>query len=573
MGPSSLLVATSFSPSPKQLDLRAIVETLRDGRATDAWMASWIPISAADPSAFSAQMFNLLAIRRGSLLKSEIGGGIDLYHDCVIALLGRRRTAISSQENGEWLTTSYEALHARCNALAAAWVERGVEAGQTVGILSFPGLDLAVSLLTSLRLGMIPTLIPPYGPTFVHSALTRCETDHIAASAIHRRLLPSEPLPVTAGARTAEPISSFSYPSDQPALRMLSPFGAEEDCLAEVSAQVLLEGAVRDALFVYNLDPGEVISAPGFDMTQYEPGLLLAALVAGATQSYIQEEDLEREPALIKQLGVRVLGLRRRLRDRWLREQRRLSMPVRSWFRSLTDTIDGDRWEQFSRTIPTPKQLAFTVVNGASGALLFSAPRMEDPGLRVWPTPGLPWSLGEVGAGEVQAYSEVGIFSVLWGDKPAIALPQVLIGRWGEGWAYGGALDTGSEAHRYPSDLIEVVATKIPAVRHASAFTLPGRWLNEAKVVLLIFVEARRPGERAPVEIAEVERQVQREMGSVFLPDRIEIVPLRPRVIEGRVDRAWCRSQYLTGMLHRKARSEVFVLLGRIGSIFEETTG
>jgi hypothetical protein len=57
-------------------------------------------------------------------------------------------------------------------------------------------------------------------------------------------------------------------------------------------------------------------------------------------------------------------------------------------------------------------------------------------------------------------------------------------------------------------------------------------------------------------------------MGEGFVPDRIEVFPLRPRFIDGRVDTAWCRSEYLSGNLGKKARSELFVSLARLGWIF-----
>lgn len=558
---------------PQLLDLRAITETLRGGRATDGWIASWLPISQGDPAGFHEVMFAHAGARRGSILKSRPRDGFDIYHDCVTALLGRRRTALLGREGEGWTSVSYESLHARCNGLAAAWLEEGAAPGQTVAVVAHPGIDQAVALLTAFRLGMLPTLIPPLGPTFVRDALRRCEAERVAAAGRHRGLLGAASggaLPVNAGAKGTGPTGSFTYPTGKPAARLLTPFGTTENGLAEVSAQTLLEGAVRDALFAYTLDSPDTLAAPGFELTQHEPALLLAPLVVGATRAYLAEADLAAEPELLGQLGVTILGLHRHVRDQWMREQRKLPPAIRAWFRSLTDEVDGNSWDLFWKTVPGPKQPNFSVVNGAAagGAALFSAPSSLAPSTRLWPAPGVSWSLGEIGATLVNALNDTGVFRIQRGEEVDPAFVQAIIGRWEAGFVYGGSLDLGPDSHPYPYALAEEVLGRLPTVRHAAAFSAPGRWLNESRIVLLAFVEARHPGEKPPVELHELEALLRRELGPRFVPDRIEILPLRPRILDGVVDRAWCRSQYFTGMFHLKARSEAFILLGRLGYIF-----
>jgi hypothetical protein len=52
-----------------------------------------------------------------------------------------------------------------------------------------------------------------------------------------------------------------------------------------------------------------------------------------------------------------------------------------------------------------------------------------------------------------------------------------------------------------------------------------------------------------------VSAAVEERVGRTWSPDRIQILPLLPRSKDGAVDHAWCRDQYLTGALTRKARS------------------
>ena len=59
---------------PQLLDLRAITETLRGGRATDGWIASWLPISQGDPAGFHEVMFAYAGARRGMVDSNNVIG-------------------------------------------------------------------------------------------------------------------------------------------------------------------------------------------------------------------------------------------------------------------------------------------------------------------------------------------------------------------------------------------------------------------------------------------------------------------------------------------------------------------
>jgi hypothetical protein len=559
---------------PYQLDLRVISATLRAGKANGAWMESWLPGTHEAPGRLAEAMYAYIGGRRGAIFKSRPGDSYDLYQDCVAAHLGRRRTALFGREGSDWVEVSYDALHARSNALAAAWIEAGVEAGQKLALVLPVGVDLAVALLTVFRLGAVASIVPPLGPSFVRGALGRLAPDRVATTGLLRGLLPPEaaPLPVAAGSRATSSLVSFSYGADEVAARLLTPFGlagAKADGVAEATASTLLNGAVRDAIFTFGLDPGEALAAPGFDPRQHEPSLLLAALVAGATHASPSLSDLAREPGLLADARVAVLGVHRGLRDALIERKERLPAGVRTWFRSLTDVTDPARWDEFWREVPDRKQPGFGVVAGAAcgGSVLFSFPSLLAPGLRLWPAPGLTWRLSEMLTdGEVPALNDAGVFTLLKDEEADPAAPQTVLGRWSDGYLYGGSLDLGPDAHLYPLDEVEAVAGRLPGVRHAAAFVTAGRWMNEFRVVLLAFIEPGSPP--GAVEGRAIEALIAREMGAGFLPDRVEILPLRPRIRKGVVDRSWCRSQYLTGFLNRKADHALFQRIGRLGYLF-----
>ena len=568
---------------PAKIDLYAARQTIRAGKATDAWLASWMPGTYASPERFRGALFAESGARREAPLASRPGAACELYRDFVAAHLGKRRVALVEPRGDGWERTSFDALHVRVTALASAWAEAGVEAGQCVAIVLAPGLDLWVSLLAAFHSGAVAAIVSPLGPAFVRSRLALLAPDRVATS--ERHLLAIGPiaspvLPIAAPSRASPGVAPRTYEHDAPAMRLASPFAHTlTDAVSEISAGVLLEGAVRDATLVYCLDPGEVLAAPGFDPLQFQPSFLLSALVAGAAWAELPDEPSLDAPSALERAGVSVLGVRSALRDRLLaRGGDDLKPPLRAWFRSLTETQDVTRWDDFGALIARRRLPGFGIVAhpAAGGCQLASGSVPAAPTLRVWPAAGVPWLLTEIAGGAVPAFNDTGICSIVRDEEPVLAPPNVVIGRYGECWVYSGVVPLGPEAQAYPFAEVEAVAARHPDVRYAAAFVVGGRHLNEAHSVLLAFVDATPSpdGTLDPsVSVAELRSLVVAEVGERYAPERIEVFPLRPRIVDGAVDRVWCRAQYLSGNLYEKARSAPFLILSRLGYMFGPPRG
>lgn len=562
---------------PAQLDLRVISATLRGGEASDAWMKAWLSVTFEAPGRFLEMLYaHVLSPRSG--MKSRLGREYDLYHDCVLAHVERRAPALFAREGGEYTEISYAMLHQRCSALSAAWDSLGVERGQSVCVTLPLGVDYTVSLLTALRMGLVVSTLEPCGPSFVQNRLPALSPDWIVASERLRgalRLPRDRVLPPRAE-RDASGLASCRYAPNEVALRLLSSFG-EVGTETTVTASSLHASLLRDGLFVFGLGPSDVLAAPGFDPTQAQPHLLLVALAAGACYAVIDEADLEANPEVAERAHISVLGVSNGLRDRLLaRGAGWLGAAGRAWFRSLTEVYEMERWELLGRALADRRLDGFSVfMNAATGGVELWSPRSASPcGRSVWPAPGRTFQLFEVGAGGLPAINDAGVYTVMDGKEPAtLPLPRLLLGRRGDGYVYSGALDLGRDAQVYPGAEVAWIAARLPGVRHAAVVLQPGRWLNEARVVLVVFVDdARGPDGRVavPVTVGEVRAHLAREMGERFDPDRIDIFPLRPRLVGGEVDEGWCRSQYRSGALHAKARSETFLLLSRMRYILAE---
>ncbi|XXY47187.1 AMP-binding protein [Sorangium sp. So ce269] len=563
-------------PDPERLDLRAMVEALRAGEADGAFLRGFLPATHEAPERLRRALY-AHASRRPGGLKSRPDEGYDVYHDCVVVHLGKRRRAFVAVGAAGDQEISYDSLHLRAGALAATWRSAGVAPGQAIAVVLPLSVEYVVALLAALRLGAVISALPPLGATFVRDRLDRLAPDHVVIAERHRHLAgPREAslLPLAAPSRWDGAQPSHWYAPDEPAARLLSVFGDPSAEPVELTAAALHEALLRDGLLVLGLDEADTLGAPGLDPVQLQPHLVLAALAAGAAYAEVAPDDVEAEPRVLERAGVTVLGVTRSLRDALLRRgAAAVPRSTRAWFRSLTEIVEPGPWDALARALWARKVPGFGVVGSAAaaGVHLFTPPSPPSIVPRVWPAPGRTWLLAELAAGTLPALNAAGMYTPLRDEEPDLAgLPRLVLVREPDGFVLAGAIDLGRDAQAYPTAEVARVVEREPAVRHAAAVVSPGRSTNDAKVTVIAFVEDERGPDgrvRLPVGARAIAALIEREMGKPFAPDRIEIFPLRPRLAGGVADEAWCREQYLSGALHEKARSELFVLLSRLGYI------
>ncbi len=67
------------------------------------------------------------------------------------------------------------------------------------------------------------------------------------------------------------------------------------------------------------------------------------------------------------------------------------------------------------------------------------------------------------------------------------------------------------------------------------------------------------------VDAAALHTHIAQQLGSEFLQDRIECIPVLPkRNAEGGADQEWCQFHYLTGELYRRQRSAMYRCLSEL---------
>jgi hypothetical protein len=561
-----------------RLDFAAIHRTLRNGRASNTWLGRWLRLAYAAPDSFMRALYAHVALRRGGL-KSGAEGPFDFYYDCVAAHLGVARPALISSRGLRREELTYESLHARVGALASSWTQAGAAAGDSICVCAPIGVDFAVALLCALRLGLTITALPPEGRRFLENRLRGAEPNWVVTT---ERLqdwvltLGFPILPLVGGRDVAAP-SSFSYPADAAVLRCHPVFGGAELEPVEVSAALLHSSLLRDATLVFALDERDVLAAPGFEPLAWQPALLLSALFSGAAFAVESVPATSSAVDWLETCGVTLLGVRRELSELILANPGYKPARLRAWFRSLTDELDLSRADALARWSQARGIAAFNLVSSvtAGGALLLGPVLTEPLDLSVWPAPGRAWQLTEVGGGMLEALTDTGVYTPLAEDEPLPAVPRLLLASAAEGYLCGGALESGPDTLAYPIEEVSAAVEHHPAVAYASVVVSPGRHINTAKTTLLVFVagDDKDISRSASAAQQEFTRWVEREMGERFVPDRVEVFALRPRLDdEGHVDHAWCRSQYLAGAFTAKAKLPVFLQLSRLGYLLDVRT-
>jgi hypothetical protein len=196
----------------------------------------------------------------------------------------------------------------------------------------------------------------------------------------------------------------------------------------------------------------------------------------------------------------------------------------------------------------------------AGGAVLFSLRRKGAILSVIFPAPGSRWELRDLNLSGQPAPGDVGLFTLLpdEGRPPGHTILSRLRGR----FLYTGTRDTRREGRVFPALEVAAALEGLPFISGSAVAPIPvGGTLGHNLFHLLVFT-GNEPLETTQRESfnrrQQMRKRVEFQLGAEHLPDHFEFFPLHPRQQEGRVDEAWCRYQYLTGMLHLKVREPMF---------------
>lgn len=511
--------------------------------------------------------------------KSVPGSRYDLYHDWVTRHARGDGPAFRwydrrSAQDGGWSSLSYGELDQRCALRAAAWRKQGVEPGAVVCVMLPFGVEAVVSLLTGLRVGACVSLLEASGPAYVARRLEALAPQHIASEPFYTPWLGAlaELLLDPDGLEPQRDAASHTYTATDACALSFSPLRRPPQVPVPLAAGVAYLGALRDGTLTLALRAGDSLAAPGLHREQHQPGLLFAALAAGATFVHVPAEDARRDPSLLDATALHCVGLDAATCEARLRVPGGTKHAWKHVFRNPEEPTDWEAWRELVETRGLKETAMSNVVfESASGGALLSSPRR--PGskhlaalMSVVPAAGRPWMLLDFTGTGQPSVADAGVYAPAEGEpgKEAPIEPQhIALGRRRGGeYLYGGTVEPRRSGRVYPVEEVLAALEDCPFLCGASVVTVPSGGATLAwRFVLLGFcgheTDARFDALREPRR-EELQRMLATRLTEALLPDRIELFPLLPRMLEDAVDHAWCQAQYTTGTLFSKARTPVF---------------
>lgn len=560
-----------MSSDEPPLDLAAVrLELLRpgDGAFRDT---AWLRRSLDEPAAFDSALLRLQAALAPPPLKSTVEAGYDFYHDLVLRHVASLHPALLLQPEpgaGPGLrTVSYGELHTLCTRRAAAWAAQGARAGESLCLIGLVDAELAIALLTALRLGLVVSLLPPHGPDLVAKRVAALQPDRVAAARryqpllrgtpAHDKLLADEP-PSPLGPQVEA--RSHTYAPDEPVLRLFSPHRAPATEPVTVPAAAAFLGALRDGLLFLSLQPGRAVAAPGSPLLLVQPALLLSTLLQGATFAALATADLARPSGQRALDAVQVLLVTAAVRDALLALPARPLAGLKLWLRDPQEPAAPTRWSSWVEhhgLLRTPAASLFYDA-ACGGGVLFSLRQAGVPPLPLQPVPGRGFMLLAPDGSGQPARGEQGLLEPLPGS------PGLLLARRDGAYLYAGTLQPSRSGRCYPSTEVEDCAAALPFVRGTVVLLERG---EASEPLLLIFTGpeplavARR---LAPRREALVRERVRARLGDELVPPEIAQYALLPRQQGGAIDRAWCLEQHRREGLRARETHPVFQLLDRL---------
>ena len=490
-------------------------------------------------------------------------GKYDFFHDIIQRNRNNPAPAfIFLDAAGEKKALSYAELGELATARSVAWARQGVSPGNRLSIARVMGCEFVVDLLAGLRMGLVISVLPPEGREYLTTRLEAIAPDHLSGDPqLLSGLEEWEALflcPSVTGRRTESRVF-HGYETGTPVFRLISEVSSDAVEPVVLSSDAAYLGALRDGLLVLGLSVGTRMAAPEFPLLSSQPSMILAVLLAGATWVHLTGEDISRKRVDLERAHFGVFGVSTGIRERLLENLPDLSECWDRWFRSASEDLDFERWQTFSRLLGLSDSHAGNLRwdPALSGCTLMS----------VWRKGGHPRVLPIFGASLAESGEEDALFGqtplmlpLPGGDTPLDA--GCTVSKMGSEWIYTGEVARTRQGLAYPEgEILSLLEARFG--RFGLRFSMVDLPLPTGghRFTLLVFT-CGRGGGRLEARIRDL---LSTGMGPRFLPDRIRILPLFPRMTEdGEVDHAWCRDLYLTGLLEKRAEAPIFRTLTRM---------
>ncbi len=556
----------------RALDL-SVIENLMEAFSPGPPKAQpWLDESYSNPAEFWSQLMATSAALHGGRARSVALAKYDFFFD-LLSRHGRdkQHALLWLESNGERRGIRFGELRDASVVRAMTWSRQDVVPGQCIAIVENHPLEVAISVLAALRLGLVFSLIPATGAELVRRRIESLEPDVLDVGSQFMPLVGDSEVVVVKrrieGSLGEPDLESHQYRSGDIVAKLFDPSTAEFCVPKPVRCDSLYLGALRDGVLALGLRPGASYCAPGFSLLDTQPSLWFSGWLWGATFFDVDLRVVEQHPSLLKEMSVQSVGVSVKLRDLILRRGLNVDGLWQSWWRCPSQGSGTSGWQDFFAHAGVDSawmnNLRWQPAHG--GCVLFSARRRGYPLPGVWPSAGAPWELMNPSAPEQPSVHDHGLFKLQdMSEEPETATANLLVKGRSE-HLFGKVVDTAHAGYHYPVELITEALAGVDSCDAVSILLMPAHGQSETlRVVLLAFTD---PAEQTTeVELAAaLRRRIVGQFGLEYLPDRIEFFSHAPQRDEaGLPNHRWCARQYLAGALHRKSEHPIYTLVSEL---------
>ena len=524
---------------------------------------AWVNLSWQQPEKFWRALHSYWKQQQAIQSKSSPLVCYDFYHDLLVKPNDQTTSAYIWFDGENWQTWSYAELRHAVDSLAATWEIAGVEPQDTLAILYPQGPQKITAILAGLRLGLILTLLPPQGDSFVQKRLENLNPKWLVMDQLYRHRLAKnwQELSLTNTLSSLSPTRQpYLYSANETVLQSFDPTSLTPDIPCLVDADTLYLGALRDGIFALGIKARQLCAAPDWHSMESEPALILAVLLKGATWVHIELADIEDKTIRLLEQPIDILGVSRSLRDVLRDNPLQGEKTWRYWFRHPAESADLTLWQDFIEQLELQDCYAGNLLWNTTigGAVFFSARYLGLAHHEIVPAAGLLWQFGMIGNPELPCLDDSGRIALgkeIEGEIIWTATPHILA-LYLKAWHYLGNYPRGRAARTYPRDeIMAVIRDCEPYLALIEVSVLAGD--IDPRQVLLAFGDN--------VDSDALHKRIEFELGGEFLPDRIEILSSLPKFNEeGGVNQEWCQLHYLTGELYRREHNKIFQSLSAL---------
>ena len=536
--------------------------------------------SYVEPHLFWAELLAYQESVTGLPIHSSFEDQYDFYYDCVIRHIESKRAVLKIfKKDSEVESWTYEELHRCVNYQIKKWKDYSLLPGQLVAIVAPPGFYFLIALFTSLRLGLQFCYLPTNSPSLAKKEIVRLIEelkpnllvttleDDTFISCKYPTLVLNE---IRQDEQNYHP-TSYSYPAKELIQKSLSTYTQNIDVPLSLDANTTYLHALRDGLITLNLKPGMSWASPLSCPIQTKPCTTFMTLLSGATLVEVSDDAINEIPTLLKDKKIDIIGISDPLERLWSKEPGLPTIQLKCCYKNPL-TSNSQRWKSFREQNKIEKIPTCNLVidNSRGGITLFSKPSIDNLDFFIRPSLGTPWSLTQLNGSGDPSLDGFGIFHLHAGRKSNTKESNFILAQIGNEWIISSTVVPCRDGNMFPIKKVEEVVNAISFVEACMIYTLPqtGRVASHL-FLLLVFINLKKDQEKDSLA-KEIFFQIENNIGSAFLPSRIEYYPLYPKMEDGTIDRNWCSSQYAEGLLSRKKNMEIYQILGTLKMLMRE---